>query len=417
MRPTIRKSPLIFLIFLLSALSLTQCSPDRESRHSFKVEEIKGVLTAVNTGGPKYSEPLFEFEEVLRLEQDESREETLVFRAYRYYIGEDGYFYMDDGGNNRIAVFGPDGKYVRSIGREGSGPGEFRSVNIQWIREGRLTVWDRRNLRTSLFRTDGTLLDTFSPPQGTAIQGLYPIGEHMVLIGSEMASTQPGEERIDIPKAIVMNVRGDTLSQVDAPPFSWGRMILLEEYTVGVLGITYFSSRSDIVYHPDKGILTCSSAEPELRWHDLDGKPDYTVRLGMEPEPVTSEERQAIERILNREIESATDNRQKAMAEARKKHAVIPATKSFWSIVTVDDLGYCWLGSHPDNTAPEEDMYQGFYRVLSPEGEYLGDSTWPISAANVSRGHLLTYQEDEETGEVEYIVYRIVPAVEGLVYP
>ena len=412
-----RNSPLIILTVLSAALYLTYCSSDREIRHSFKVEEINGVLTAVNTGGPKYSEPLFEFEEVVRLEQDESREETLVFRAYRYYIGEDGYFYMNDGGNNRVAVFGPDGKYVRSIGREGSGPGEFRSVNIQWIRDGRLTVWDRRNLRTSLFRTDGTLLDTFSPPQGMEIQGLHPVGERLVLIGREMASTQPGEERIDIPKAIVITVRGDTLSQVEAPPFSWGRMILLEEYMIGVMGITYFGPRSDIVYHPEKGILTCSSAEPELRWHDLDGKPGYIVRLGMEPEPVTSEERQAIERMLNREIMSAADNRQKAMAEARKKHAVIPATKSFWSIVTVDDLGYSWLGSHPDYTAPEEDMNQGFYRVLSPEGEYLGDSTWPISAANVSRGHLLTYQEDEETGEVEYVVYRIVSAVPGLRYP
>ena len=65
----------------------------------------------------------------------------------------------------------------------------------------------------------------------------------------------------------------------------------------------------------------------------------------------------------------------------------------------------------PDSPIPAD------YRVFSPEGEYLGDTEWIAAEATVSRGHLLSVQENEETGELDLIVYQIRPAVSGLKYP
>jgi len=90
-------------------LQLTQCSSDRAISHSFKVEEIDGVLIAVNTGGPRFAEELFSCEQVLTLKQDSSQPESLLNQPESITMDERGFFYIQDSGNRRIAVFDSTG--------------------------------------------------------------------------------------------------------------------------------------------------------------------------------------------------------------------------------------------------------------------------------------------------------------------
>jgi hypothetical protein len=60
---------------------------------------------------------------------------------------------------NRIAMFGPDGTWLRDIGREGDGPGEFRD-GMLGIFGDTLIVQDPNNTRLTTFLTDGTFLAT-----------------------------------------------------------------------------------------------------------------------------------------------------------------------------------------------------------------------------------------------------------------
>src|SRR5690606_16360601 len=57
----------------------------------------------------------------------------------------------------RISVFGPDGNYLRDIGRAGDGPGEFR-FGMLGIVGDTLFVQDPNNSRFTTFLTDGTFL-------------------------------------------------------------------------------------------------------------------------------------------------------------------------------------------------------------------------------------------------------------------
>jgi len=170
-------------IYLISSA----CSNDETTQiHSFQIIEEDGVPVAVTSGGPKYEGELFHYEEIVRLEQDESNEESILYRATQYLMGEDGNYYVNDRGNVRIAVFGTDGKYLRSFGRDGDGPGEFRFPRLLWIRDDNLAVFDSRNRRTSLFHVNGTFIQTFSQLKGGSMLELHPVKDGcMVIITSE----------------------------------------------------------------------------------------------------------------------------------------------------------------------------------------------------------------------------------------
>lgn len=76
-------------------------------------------------------------------------------------------------GNDRISKFSKDGKFIKSWGKSGSGPGEFNLPHTMAMdSRGRLFVGDRSNNRIQLFDQEGRHLDTWlqwARPSGIAI--------------------------------------------------------------------------------------------------------------------------------------------------------------------------------------------------------------------------------------------------------
>ncbi len=72
-------------------------------------------------------------------------------------VDASGRIYVADSKPEVIKVFGPDGRFLHTIGREGEGPGEFKAAYLA-VRGSTLVVHDPRLARTSTFDTSGTLL-------------------------------------------------------------------------------------------------------------------------------------------------------------------------------------------------------------------------------------------------------------------
>jgi sugar lactone lactonase YvrE len=73
----------------------------------------------------------------------------------------------------RISVFDRNGTLLRTIGKAGTGPGEFRTPHaIEFDSKGRLVIADRHNHRIQILAKDGTFiaeLDSFGRTSGLAI--------------------------------------------------------------------------------------------------------------------------------------------------------------------------------------------------------------------------------------------------------
>ena len=89
-------------------------------------------------------------------------------------IGPGGNFYVADKSNHRIQEFRRDGTFVRTWGREGSGPGEFREPHDVAADGEFVYVADLWNQRVQVFDTEGALMFTITgSPSLSSPRGVF----------------------------------------------------------------------------------------------------------------------------------------------------------------------------------------------------------------------------------------------------
>ena len=85
-------------------------------------------------------------------------------------IDRRGRFWVLDGQASELRVFSPTGEYVRTVGRAGGGPGEFRQpVRVDEGPDGNLWVMDPQNTRLSVFDSAGAYLRGLHVPGGFVV--------------------------------------------------------------------------------------------------------------------------------------------------------------------------------------------------------------------------------------------------------
>ena len=116
------------------------------------------------------------------------------------YVAPSGDIFVADGHggdtNARIVKFDKDGKFIKTWGKKGAGPGEFNVPHaLAMDSSGRLFVGDRANSRIQIFDQDGKFLaewKQFGRPSGVFIDK----GDIIYVADSESNDTQnPGFKR------------------------------------------------------------------------------------------------------------------------------------------------------------------------------------------------------------------------------
>lgn len=135
------------------ALLLAACgtdAPREEAAATTRVDTVGGVEVVRSEGTP----PGWSVEEIFTLGSvgDLGAAGPEVFGRISSVVADgEGNVYVADRQAREIRVFGPDGGYVRTLGREGRGPGEIGLLySLAWLGDT-LAVLDPRNARVGLF--------------------------------------------------------------------------------------------------------------------------------------------------------------------------------------------------------------------------------------------------------------------------
>ena len=96
-------------------------------------------------------------------------------------------------GNSRIMKFDKTGKFVKSFGRLGSGPGELKGPHVlAFDSQGRLFVADRSNSRVAIFDQDGKYITAWT--QFGRPSGIFIDKNDMLYVSDSESEDAPGKD-------------------------------------------------------------------------------------------------------------------------------------------------------------------------------------------------------------------------------
>ncbi len=123
------------------------------------IEEIQGVTVVKNPKEPMYAKDVFLVEEELSIGEEGKGDEYFFSDARDIAVDEKGKLYILDIYEAHIKVFDKTGKYIKTIGNKGQGPGEMSSPSsLQITPQNEIAVNDSSALKIHFFSLDGKFL-------------------------------------------------------------------------------------------------------------------------------------------------------------------------------------------------------------------------------------------------------------------
>jgi hypothetical protein len=286
------------------------------------------------------------------------------------------------------------------------------------IGDGIITAFDSRMRRTTRYRADGTLIEVITTTQQrTGPAANYSLealdrDEQGRLIHYWNGNSRVGDYQVSNASVLVHDADGTELFRIETEPVN--QMYNFSSGGIqGGAGLSY--SGSPVVMRLVDGRFIRSTGEtPVIDLFSAGGEQIGRIEVDLPQEDTRAEEAILREYYTDR-IRNAPSEQSRAFSQALLEDLRVPEFKAYWSGIEVDTYGYFWLTHAESYHGPGADNMR--WRLLSPEGEYLGDTGFQAQEATISHGHLLTIQENEETGEKDLIVYEIRPQVRGLRYP
>jgi hypothetical protein len=314
----------------------------------------------------------------------------------------EGNIYVVDSGALNIKKFDAQGKFLKTIGREGQGPGEFGGLYYSTFAKDRLIVWDSGNRRLCSFTPEGDFVKSTNIPydEGTVrkLRG-FPSGE----IAVEKEKTyrkepkKPQECRIDLYSPDLIFIR-----TIYSRELWLKKYIRTKEYGTSVL---YFPYSSDVRWDvmPDGRIVIGYSANYDLEVYDRTGSKVATISHAYDPVKVTERDKKD---YFDSQAFYRMGERLKELPEFVTKYTEFPTEKPAYENILTDSKGNIWVVLNRE----KQDEKGKVFEVFDPTSKFIsrvlieGSAAFPDSrnAYIVHNGSFLLI----ETGADD--LYRIV---------
>lgn len=319
----------------------------------------------------------------------------LLDRVFSGLITGHGAALIGNSGTREIRRFDSAGAFVSATGRQGAGPGEFRSINwMSRFRGDSILVFDLRSQRFSVITPRGTFVRSFQNGGfgGPAFpRGVFPDGA--VLIGVEKAyDPRAGAGRVRDTLAL-HRVAGDSAAAVLRLPGA--------EWLVYGDGMRYRSTRlpfgrTALVAVSGDRIVHGSSDSPRLHVLDGSGRELATIDLPLRARSLAREEvRDAVE-------EAVANAGDRALVRRELSHRG-GITAPVMTDLRADSEGNVWVRAYPPAGGGSAEWI-----VVSPDGALVGSRLLPVGWHPLDlRGGLMLVRERDADG-VERVSLRQV---------
>ncbi|HEV8197415.1 MAG TPA: hypothetical protein VGP87_12285 [Gemmatimonadales bacterium] len=309
-------------------------------------------------------------------------------------VDEAGRVYVVDGKPAMIKVFAPDGKLIRTVGREGEGPGEFRAGFIA-VRGGYLVLHDPQLSRTSLWDTAGTFLRSWH--SSCCYWNDIQIDRERRIYIPSMSADKPGQKPRGVPY-VRWSLEGTELDTIWLPRREEAKVwsVSMKQGGKNVMSMSTsvpFMPAEVWALHPDGGVVHAwTGAYAIVR----SARGTDSVRVfgrDWTPDPASDARKRD---QLEAQVKWAKESYGEATVRAAFKLSDIPSTLPAFETIRVDESGRTWARRFAvtDTTRTTFDVFDSTGTYLGPVSAGISLPSWGRQAW--TRDGLVTVIEDQD---------------------
>ncbi len=299
---------------------------------------------------------------------DESFSQVGVF-----VVDEEGTIFALDFKDQKIKVFDRTGKYLRSFGKPGQGPGELGMASgIQLTADNTLVVEDATNRRLAQFKPTGEFIKNISTADKLGLVNVLFDGEGNIL-GREMGLGEDNTKMYFEIKKFDSGLQPlFTLDKIEFPipvPGSGTKMDILD-----LISVYQFSPEGDIYYG--------RNARYDIKVYSPEGKHVRTIQKEYDPVKVTQKD---IDEMLERIPSVAGGVNLKDLFSFPE---YFPPFQSF----VLDDQGRMFVRTYTKGKTEGEYVID----VFDPEGQFISQFITKADLRLLKAGRAYGIEETDE---------------------
>jgi hypothetical protein len=395
-------------VFATSAIFATSiaCTENGSDGSRNGTERITvGDTIIVRSSGPGVWGDSATLVEELRIGSAEGGDEYTFGEIGDIAVGSDGIVYIADRKVKTVRAYDSTGRYIRSIGRTGKGPGEYETpVDIALLRDGRVLIYDPQFNRVLMYTSTGASIRAMAmnPMNHWFTRELMTPDTSGNIYVRIMIVPMTRNARHD-----ETYVRFDTAGTLrdTVPMLHWPQETRFRVF-YDPIGVHAINHRGNVV----SGYSDRFSIEVRPQT----GKRTRIERVGETPIPIDAAERKWLDSMTAESYKSPYTMKEGPLQPVR-------ASKPLFQQIAIDEDDRVWVRRHmPSVQRPASDTshpYDRWYEPMRPwdvfdaDGTYMGRITLPpTTQIYFARGDRAWGVVENEDGIQTVVRWRIQPA-------
>ena len=307
----------------------------------------------------------------------------------------DGDIAVLNSASHEIRFYDSNGQHVRSVGGEGSGPGEFQNpYDLYSLAGDSVVVYDALQRRLSFFDTSGAYVRSFTLPVNDKLYravDLFP--DRAVLVLGKMPSSagrESGPYR-DKSAFVVFDLKGDSVATLGA--FENREMYAWTEGQFLGIAMRVFGRTTVMATHGST-LFVGTNDGYVIDQYEREGRLIRSIRRDLAV-PVTDAMFAA---DIDAQLESMDPGPYRDMMAPAIQEMPQPDVLPHYSALEADPDGNLWVRHYHSASLPSFE-----WTVFDSTGHMLGDVTFPegLDVYEIGRDYVLGRWQDE--ADVEYV--------------